>query len=155
MRIGYIVLPPDLVDRFVAVRRTMDLGPASFHQEVLADFISEGHFVRHIRRMRVLYGERRTALAKSIRRELGSMVEVIGDEAGMHLTVTLRNGTRDVEIAERAARENLWIWPLSPSYIGKTPRHGFGFILGFGSTPTKGIPHAVRKLRNLLFIHRE
>lgn len=148
LRLGYMVLPSDAVDRFVAIRRAMDLGPPSFHQEVLADFIAEGHFARHIRRMRVLYGERRTALAESVSKELGSMLEVIGDEAGMHLTVTLRSGTQDVETAELAARENLWIWPLSPSYIGKRPRHGF--ILGFGSTATTEIPQAVRKLRNLL-----
>jgi DNA-binding transcriptional MocR family regulator len=75
------------------------------------------------------------------------MVELLGDEAGMHLAVTLRNGSRDREIAERAARQNLWIWPLSPSYIGK-PRQGF--VLGFGSTPLTAIPSAVRKLRSLL-----
>jgi GntR family transcriptional regulator/MocR family aminotransferase len=148
LRIGYIVVPQDLVDRFLAVRRTMDLGPATFHQEVLADFIGEGHFARHIRRMRALYGDRRTALVDSISEELGDMVEVLGDEAGMHLTLTLQNGSRDAEIAERAARQNLWVWPLSSFYAGKAQRHGF--ILGFGSTPKTEIPHAVRKLRNQL-----
>jgi GntR family transcriptional regulator/MocR family aminotransferase len=148
LRLGYIVMPSDVVDRFVAIRRAMDLGPPGFHQEVLADFITEGHFARHIRRMRVLYRDRRSALVDSIIKELGSMVEIVGDEAGMHLAVMLRNRSRDVEIAERAARQNLWIWPLSPSYIGKSPRQGF--ILGFGSTPTTQIPHAVRKLRKLL-----
>jgi GntR family transcriptional regulator/MocR family aminotransferase len=148
LRIGYIVTPPDLVDRFVAVRRTMDLGPTSLHQEALAEFITEGHFARHIRRMRVLYGDRRNALVESINQELGSTVQMLGDEAGMHLTVTLQKARRDVEIAQRAARQNLWIAPLSPFYAGKAPRQGF--ILGFGSTPTTEIPDAVRKLRNLL-----
>jgi len=147
LRLGYIVIPSDLVDRFLTVRRAMDLGPPSFHQDVLADFINEGHFGRHIRRMRVLYRDRRSALVDSIRKELGPMVELLGDEAGMHLAVTLRNGSRDLEIAGRAARQNLWIWPLSPSYIGK-PRQGF--VLGFGSAPVTEIPPAVRKLRNLL-----
>jgi GntR family transcriptional regulator/MocR family aminotransferase len=147
LRLGYIVIPSDLVDRFLTVRRAMDLGPPTFNQDVLADFINEGHFARHIRRMRIVYRDRRSALVGSIRQELGSMVEPLGDEAGMHLAVTLRNGSRDLEIAERAARQNLWIWPLSPSYIGK-PRQGF--VLGFGSTPLTEIPAAVRKLRNLL-----
>ncbi len=148
LRLGYVVIPAGLVDRFLAVRRAMDLGPPSFHQEVLADFISEGHFARHIRRMRVLYGERRSALVDSIRKELGSMVEVHGSEAGMHLTVTLPARILDLEIAERAAREKLWIWPLSPAYLGAVSRPGF--ILGFGGTPVEEIPPAVRKLRNLL-----
>ena len=148
LRLGYIVIPPDLVDAFLTVRRAMDLGPPSFFQEVLADFIGEGHFARHIRRMRVLYRERRSALVDSIREELGNMVEVLGGEAGMHLTVTLPNSIRDVEISERAARENLWIWPLSPNYLGQVTHSGF--ILGFGSTDVAEIPRAVRKLRGLL-----
>lgn len=148
LRLGYVVIPPGLVDRFLAIRRAMDLGPPSFHQEVLAEFIREGHFARHIRRMRVLYRERRSALVESIRKELGSIVEVHGSEAGMHLTVTLAARSRDLEIAERAAREKLWIWPLSPAYLGAASRPGF--ILGFGGTPVEQIPPAVRKLRNLL-----
>jgi GntR family transcriptional regulator/MocR family aminotransferase len=153
LRLGYVVIPSDLVDRFRAIRRVIDLGPPTFYQEVLADFISEGHFARHIRRMRVLYRERRSALVDSINKELGSMVEVLGSEAGMHLTVTLPNGSRDLEIAERAARQNLWIWPLSPFYLGKVSRPGF--ILGFGGTAAAEIPRAVRKLRTLITAKRE
>jgi GntR family transcriptional regulator/MocR family aminotransferase len=148
LRLGYVVIPADLVDRFLIIRRAMDLGPPTFFQEVLADFIGEGHFARHIRRMRVLYRERRSVLVENIRKEFGTMVEVLGNEAGMHLTVTLPSGTRDVELAGRAARQNLWIWPLSPSYLGKKTRAGF--ILGFGSTPVEEIPRAVRKLRHLV-----
>jgi GntR family transcriptional regulator/MocR family aminotransferase len=114
----------------------------------MADFIREGHFARHIRRMRVLYHERRSALVDSIHQELGSRVEVLGSEAGMHLTVVLPEGSPDEEIAHRAARQNLWIWPLSRAYLGEKSRPGF--ILGFGSTPVSDIPAAVRKLRNLL-----
>jgi GntR family transcriptional regulator/MocR family aminotransferase len=148
LRLGYIVIPSDLVERFHAIRRLMDLGPARFYQEVLTDFIREGHFARHIRRMRVHYGELRNALVASLSKELGLLVEVLGDEAGMHVAVTLQGGTRDLEIAERAARQNLSLWPLSPSYMGEASRQGF--ILGFGGTSMPEIPHAVRKLRDLL-----
>jgi len=99
--------------------------------------------------MRVLYGERRSAV-DSISSELGPVVEVLGGEAGMHLAVALPDGSRDVEIAERAAGQNLWIWPLSRSYIGEMSRPGF--ILGFGSATVAEIPRAVRKLRNLLAV---
>jgi GntR family transcriptional regulator/MocR family aminotransferase len=148
LRLGYVVIPSDLVDRFLTIRRAIDLGPPSFYQEVLADFIAEGHFARHIRRMRALYRERRRALVDSITKDLGSQVEVLGDEAGMHLAVAVPNGSLDVKIAERAARQKLWIWPLSLSYLGRVSRPGF--ILGFGSSPVEEIPRAVRKLRNLL-----
>lgn len=148
LRLGYLVIPPDLVERFLIIRRAMDLGPPGFHQDVLADFIGEGHFARHIRRMRVLYHERRSALVTSLEKELGDMVELHGSEAGMHLTATLQGKGHDVEIAERAARQNLRVWPLSVSYLGETPRQGF--ILGFGSTTLEEIPRAVRKLRGLI-----
>ena len=68
--------------------------------------------------MRVHYGERANVLLDNISRELGSAVELLGDEGGMHVAVMLQNGGRDLEIAERAARLNLWLWPLSPSYMG-------------------------------------
>ena len=150
LRLGYIVIPPDLVERFHAVRRVMDLGPPSFYQEMVSDFIREGHFARHIRRMRVHYGQLRSALVVNLRRELGPSVELLGDEAGMHVAVTLQNRSCDLEIAERAARQNLSLWPLSPSYMGEVSRQGF--ILGFGGTRLTEIPNAVRKLRNLLAI---
>jgi len=149
LRLGYVVVPSDLVDRFLSIRRAMDIGPPTFYQEVLADFIREGHFARHVRRMRVLYRERRSALVAGINEELGAIVEVLGGEAGMHLAVILaKNRYSDLKIAERAARQNLWLWPLSPSYLGEASRPGF--ILGFGSTAVVDIPPAVRKLRNLL-----
>jgi GntR family transcriptional regulator/MocR family aminotransferase len=148
LRLGYIVIPSDLVERFQAVRRVMDLSPPRFYQEVVSDFIREGHFARHIRRMRVHYGELRKALVLSLSRELGPLVELLGDEAGMHVAVTLQNGSCDLEIAERAARLNLSLWPLSPSYMGEASRQGF--ILGFGGTRLTEIPNAVRKLRTLL-----
>lgn len=147
LRLGYVVIPHDLVEHFLAIRRAMDLGPPTFYQEVLADFIAEGHFARHIRRMRVLYGERRRVLVDSIDEELGFRVKVLGDEAGMHLAMTLTDQSRDTEIAERAARQNLRIWPLSPSYLGEARP---GLILGFGSASVEEIPAAVRKLRKLL-----
>ena len=152
LRLGYLVIPSDLIDRFHMTRRVMDLGPPTLYQEVLADFIDEGHFVRHIRRMRVLYGQLRSVLVDRIHRDLESMVEVVGDQAGMHLAVMLKNGCRDMEVAERAARQNLSLWPLSPSYLGEARQ---GFILGFGSTTMTEIPGAVRKLRSLLALKSE
>jgi GntR family transcriptional regulator / MocR family aminotransferase len=144
LRAGYIVIPADLVEHFVAVRHAMDVSPAHQYQAVLADFIKEGHFARHIRRMRTAYAERREVLVNCLKEELGSMVKLHGAEAGMHLTVTLPKGYRDRDIAAGAARENLWLWPLSPSYVGAGARQGF--ILGFGGVTAAEIPGAVSRL---------
>ena len=148
LRMGYVVLPHALIESFSATRWAADLGPPTFFQEVVADFIEEGHFARHIRRMRMVYRERRTVLVESIRKEIGSRVEILGSDAGMHLTVTLSDQLRDIEIAERAARQNLWVWPLSTAYFGKRSRSGF--ILGFGSVAASEIPRAVQRLARLL-----
>jgi GntR family transcriptional regulator / MocR family aminotransferase len=147
LRLGYIVIPPDLVDRFVAVRVAMDIAPSGFFQKVLADFIQEGHFSRHIRRMRFLYNERRNVLLESIRTELEGTAEVTGGQAGMHLSVMIK-GISDKEVAIRAAKQNMWLVPLSSSYLRKPTREGF--ILGFGSTVAEDIPKAVRKMKVLL-----
>jgi len=145
LRLGYLVIPADLVERFAAVRHAMDLCPSHVNQAVLAEFIREGHFSRHIRRMRQLYSERRKLLIEAIRDDCGSLLEVHGDKAGMHLLVTLPSGFSDCEISARAAGKNLWLWPLSPLYAGKA-RHQ-GFILGFGNVTTGEIPEAVRRMK--------
>jgi GntR family transcriptional regulator/MocR family aminotransferase len=148
LRLGYMVVPPDLVDRFTAIRRAVDLFPPYLHQEVLTDFINEGHFARHIRRTRLLYAERRNALVDAIRAEFGTQLEIVGGDTGMHLVVLLPPGLCDGEMAERAARRHLWLWPLSSSYVGKTARQGF--ILGFAGTTAAEMPAALRCLRSVL-----
>jgi GntR family transcriptional regulator/MocR family aminotransferase len=147
LRLGYMVIPADLVDKFWRMRRVMDLGQPTFYQEVIADFINEGHFARHIRRMRVHYGKLRRVLADVLREIFDDTLEVVGDEAGMHLTVVVKDECRDEEISERALGENLSIWPLSRCYLGEAQP---GFVLGFGGTTLTGIPSAVRKFRGLL-----
>jgi GntR family transcriptional regulator / MocR family aminotransferase len=148
LRLGYIVLPPDLVYRFLAVRQAMDVCPPHLYQAVLNDFIGEGHLARHIRRTRVVYSERRNILVDAIRREFGTEVEVLGAEAGMHLVATLPKGLRDRSVSKRAALEDLWLWPLSGCYLEKASRQGF--ILGFGSTTPREIPKAVARLRTAI-----
>ena len=131
----------------------MDIFPSYLFQEALTDFMHDGHFARHIRRMRALYKSRRTALVECLRAEFGDFLQIHGSEAGMHLTVTLppsfkAGALSDVAIATRAAQDKLWLWPLSPCYTNGKPREGF--ILGFGNTPEDQMPNAVRRLRQLL-----
>jgi len=147
LRLGYLVVPTDLIDRFFIMRRVMDLGPPTLPQIALADFIAEGHFARHIRRMRSHYGELRRILADSLRKTLAETLTVVGDEAGLHMTAMLEAGSNDEEAARRAVEHRLSVWPLSRLYQ-KNRRQGF--ILGFGGTTSEGIPQAVRRLSHLL-----
>ena len=148
LRLGYMVLPKELVDRFAAVRRALDIAPSYLHQEVLADFITQGHFGRHVRRTRLLYAERRNVLVDAIRAQFASRFEVVGANAGMHLVVTLPDGLHDEELSARAAQRKLWLWPLSSCYVGGTKVQGF--VMGFAGITAQEIPAAVRKMKHLL-----
>jgi GntR family transcriptional regulator / MocR family aminotransferase len=130
------------------VRGASDLFPPHLYQAALADFLNEGHFARHVRKTRQLYAARRSALVGALREAFGPQVEILGADAGMHLVVTLPPGLSDLKIAGRAARENLWLWPLSIAYAGANARQGF--ILGFASTRAEEMPNAVRRMRRLM-----
>lgn len=148
MRIGYMVVPHDLLSRFISVRQAIDVTQADLHQAVLNEFINEGHFARHIRRTRVLYGQRRTLLEENIRKGCGEEFEILGDQSGMHLTVAARKPMDDRAIAMRAAQRKLWLWPLSPYYLGPQARQGF--LLGFAGVATEDIPRSVRLLLQVM-----
>jgi GntR family transcriptional regulator/MocR family aminotransferase len=148
LRLGYIVIPPDLVERFAAARYTMDIFPPYLYQEVIADFMREGHFARHIRRMRLLYSDRRKALVDQLGKTLGKALEIHGAEAGMHLAAVFRSERDDVAIAHKAAAAGVWLWPLSRSYVTKSVRKGF--VLGYGNVAAQRMPAAVEKLRHIL-----
>jgi GntR family transcriptional regulator/MocR family aminotransferase len=148
LRLGYLVIPRDLVDRLRRFRGAMDITTAALHQAVLADFIREGHFARHLRRMRGIYAERRRVLEAALARELGAAVRVVGDHAGMHLVVMLPADAPDHEVAVRAARRGVSVIPLSSCYTGR--RTESGLVLGYGSTRLSEIPDAVRRLKAIL-----
>ena len=148
LRVGYLVIPPDLVARFRRIREAMDNSPAPLYQAVLHDFIHDGHFARHIRRMRDLYAERRRALVRALERELGDDVRIAGDRAGMHIVVLLAAGARDRAIAEHAAQRGISVTPLSSCYVGAHPRPGL--LLGYGTIRAGEIPDAVRRLKAIV-----
>lgn len=87
LRVGYMVIPKDLLGVFRAARETTDMFSSTLFQAALTDFIREGHFARHIRRMRMLYAARCETLTSAIRSNAGGHLEIISEGAGMHLTV--------------------------------------------------------------------
>ena len=144
LRLGYVVVPSDLVDAFSAMRDASDQFSSTLYQAVMTDFIREGHFARHIRRMRMLYIERRKALVETLQKRIGEKLEVIGAEAGMHLVALLPVGVSDVAISKRAAEMGISAMPLSSCYA-KAPRRG-GLVLGYGGTDASQIQNALRRL---------
>ncbi|HSS01486.1 MAG TPA: PLP-dependent aminotransferase family protein, partial [Kofleriaceae bacterium] len=148
LRVGYLVIPHDLIARFRRFRQAMDDFPSPLYQVVLAELIRDGHFARHLRRMRAVYAERRRALERALVRELGDATRIVGDRAGMHLVVLLPPAARDHDIAARAARRGLSVLPLSSCYAGRRTRPGL--VLGYGATRLSEIPDAVRRLASVV-----
>jgi GntR family transcriptional regulator / MocR family aminotransferase len=145
IRIGYMILPPALVDPILKVRRLVDIHSPMLEQAVLADFLAEGHFRRHLRRMRTLYAERRNALLEAAR-ELP--LEIDSPEAGIHCVGWLPDGMDDLTLVNRAAEYDLSLTPISSFSIEPLPRKGL--LLGYGGFSTQEIKAGVRRLGALL-----
>jgi GntR family transcriptional regulator / MocR family aminotransferase len=144
LRLGYVVIPKDLVDAFSTARDANDQFSSTLYQAVMTDFIREGHFARHIRRMRMLYQQRRTALVEAIHKQMPGKLEVIGAEAGMHLVALLPEGVNDLAISKKAAELGIAAMPLTSCYES-APIRG-GLILGYGGTDVRQIQQGIRKL---------
>jgi GntR family transcriptional regulator/MocR family aminotransferase len=148
LRLGYMVVPEDLVDAFSTAREATDQFSSTLYQAAMTDFIRDGHFARHIRKMRMLYLERRTALVEGIQSQMSDKLEVIGAEAGMHLVALLPPGVSDVALSKKAADMGISAMPLSSCYL-KAPVRA-GLILGYGGTYARQIRDGVRKLKTLI-----
>jgi GntR family transcriptional regulator / MocR family aminotransferase len=144
LRIGYLVVPADLVSAFCRIRHASDLAHSTLEQAVLADFIQEGHFARHVRRMRTLYMERNEMLVAEIERQLGGTVEIVSAQAGMHLVILLPRNADDTRVWHRAVSMGIASWPLSIC-CQKRPQRG-GLVLGYGAVDRKQILDGVKRL---------
>jgi GntR family transcriptional regulator/MocR family aminotransferase len=144
LRIGYLVAPASLVDSFVAHRDAFDLFSPTLYQLALTDFLCDGHFGRHVRRMRAIYQKRRDALVEAIGRRLDGVLTIVNADAGMHLTAWLPTGIDDREVARYAAMRGISVTALSSCYAGKSSRPGL--VLGFGGIVEEAIVPAVETL---------
>jgi GntR family transcriptional regulator/MocR family aminotransferase len=152
LRIGYVIVPDELVDAFAAAHRFAAIHVSSFEQAALTDFITEGHFPRHIRRMRALYAERETTLVDAVRRELDGLLSVTPAHAGLHLIGWLPGGADDELAATRAAAHGVDTQPLSAH--AQEPYERPGLLLGYAATPTEEIIAGVHRLASSLQARR-
>jgi GntR family transcriptional regulator/MocR family aminotransferase len=148
LRVGYVVVPSSLRERFVNARETFDLFNPTLYQLVLADFLREGHFARHLRRMRGVYRSRRDALLTGLARHCASRLSVINADAGLHLAVLLRDELDDGDVVRRLAERGLTATTLSGCYAGSGGRGGL--LLGFGGSTERRLLEAVRMLGQVL-----
>lgn len=150
LRIGYVVLPPALVDAFRVARAAIDRHSPTLEQAVLADFITEGHLSRHIRRMRALYRERQEALVTAARAELGGLLDVAPGDAGIHLVGWLPAGASDRAAAAAAAARGVQVTPLSVYAVRRTSLARPGLLLSYGAFDAAQIRRGVERLAQAL-----
>jgi len=145
LRLGYVVVSPELVDGFLAARAVTDRHPPTVEQAILAEFIADGHFLRHVRRMRALYSARQEALVDAVGRWCDGLIELGPDEAGMHLIAWLPPDADDIATATRCSEFGLSTPPLSHYYhAGTAPRPGL--LLGYTGYDQDVIETSTRQL---------
>jgi GntR family transcriptional regulator/MocR family aminotransferase len=147
LRLGYLVVPPALIDTFAATRHFADFHSPFLEQAVMTDFIVEGHFERHIRRMRAIYHDRQVLLVNLARERLGGLLDVRPADAGMTVLGWLGVNLDDVATARAAERAGLHVLPLSPLAIRPMPP---GLILGYAGVRDDEIRDGVNKLAIVL-----
>lgn len=148
LRLGYLIVPEDLVDTFLAARWVSDRCSPLIEQAALAEFIAEGHFASHIRRMRTLYMERRSVMIETIRERLGDLLETGDAEAGMHTVGWLPSHIEDSQISAEAAKAGLFILPVSGFAVRPLSRGGL--LLGYAGFTPAAIRKGIRDLEAVI-----
>jgi GntR family transcriptional regulator/MocR family aminotransferase len=140
LRIGYVVVPRTLIAPFTRAKHLLDRYTPTLEQRALADFMSEGHLERHVRRMRRLYKRRREVLIAALDRHFGRNASVRGDAAGMHLLV--RFAPRDM--TRRAERRGVRLISADPYYMSdKSPNE---FIISFSAAGERVLAEGIKRL---------
>ena len=144
LRIGYLVVPADLVDATRMACQVIEKAAPTIPQAVLAEFMAEGHFATHIRRMRSIYRERHDLFMDASRRHLAGLLEVHATDSGMNVIGWLERGIGDLQAQVRARADGIVTNRMSYYYFDAPPRSGLH--LGFCNTPPAEIDRQVQKL---------
>jgi GntR family transcriptional regulator/MocR family aminotransferase len=152
LRLGFIVLPERVVESFAAARSFLDRHPPTLEQAILADFILEGHFGHHVRRMRQIYARRSQALCDASHR-LAGRLDVMQAASGMRTLGWVRTGQNDAEVANRARRLGIEVAALSEFKLRHS--HPSALILGFAGCSTAELKRGVDVLEGALEAFQE
>ena len=148
LRLGYLVVPESLVDKFIAAKLVIDRHSAVIDQAIMCDFVTEGHFGRHIRRMRQVYAERLEMLRGLVEARMDGLMTVPETHAGVQTTGWLREDLDAEEIGKTLSTRNVEVLPLARFAI-RAPLPP-GFLLGFGAVDKQEIARGVDCLAAVL-----
>jgi GntR family transcriptional regulator/MocR family aminotransferase len=149
LRVGYIVVPEALAESFATASAELYREGQLLQQAVLAEFIAEGHFASHIRKMRTLYGQRRQILLDAAAHRYGDAFAAVGGDAGLHLVMQLPGDVDDRVAAAAALERNVVVRPLS-GYYADASRASAGLLLGYACVPDEEIAPAFDTLADAI-----
>jgi len=144
LRMGYLAVPPDLVDAFMAARQFTIQFPPLLEQAALAAFLEKGHYHRHVRRMRALYAKRKEILIQALERHAGGLLEIEPAESGMHIIAWLPHGMDDQKASRKAMAQGVIALPLS-NYCFDEKLRG-ALVLGFAGVREDEIEVGAQRL---------
>jgi GntR family transcriptional regulator/MocR family aminotransferase len=147
LRLGFIVVPPELARRFGEFAACLAPAPAAAMQRAVAEFLREGHYLRHLRRMKRLYAARRESLLRCLKETASDSIKVQAT-AGLAVVILLPATASDVDVASRALPFGLAPAPLSPWYM-QSPRQQQGLLLGVTNLSERRLPADCRRLLEL------
>lgn len=147
LRLGCLVVPSDMTEIFSTARIVTDAHSPLIEQAALAEFIRDGHFARHVRRMRKLYAERQQILLEAARKYLKGAIEMEPASSGMHLVGWLSEGVSDVEFSAAAAKKGIRIAPVSDYAIRKPKRSGL--LFGYAAFDKKQIVESLKRIAEI------
>lgn len=152
LRLGYLIVPEKLTAAFARANLLHNSGASTLEQRVVATFIMEGHFARHIKRMRNLYAARRQALAAALHHVFGDGVEVDLAPGGMHLMFRPARRLNDVALAKLARAAGLAVEPLSNRAIAHPSKQAL--LLGFTNIAEAEAVDVCHRLRRAMRIQQ-
>ncbi|MCO5083473.1 MAG: PLP-dependent aminotransferase family protein [Rhizobiaceae bacterium] len=151
LRLGFIIFPGEVVRPVRKANFLMGTAASLVTQAALADFIRNGDFARHTRRMKRLYAARRAMLVKRAHTLLGDVMEQVDEGNGLQTSWRFLREADDVLIVRRALEAGVCITPLSVHYIHGKPEQGL--MIGYAATEEKQIPRAMNKLNQVIRQH--
>ena len=148
LRIGYLVVPPDLIPVVSKAKWLCDRFCPILEQYALTDWIKLGHFERHIRRMRQLYNLRRQALIRALEKYLGDRIFILGENAGIHLMAKIKTDLSDETVIQKAAAAGVGLISARNYYL--QPKNQGEFIFGYGQLEPSEIDRGIFLLAQVL-----
>lgn len=144
LRLGYLVVPENLIDVFTRAKWLVDRHSPLLEQQVLTDFINQGHLDRHIRRMRTHYQHRRGVVMDELTKHFGDRVTILGDNAGINVLIRIRSFTSDEDIVESCRQAGVGIARTAAFYLGDSPRGEF--LLNYAGVSDEQVGEGIRRL---------